>query len=115
MARTKSVTFGGRKIRVEERRIGELEKLIADLFPESGGDVSKIELDKLLGQFGFGLLYEKIPVIFPDITAEDVKNAYPSELEALVEAFIEVNFTGLKRLLAPILTFAQAGLTPRSS
>jgi hypothetical protein len=33
----------------------------------------------------FDLLYKKLPVIFPDITKDDVKNAYMSELEALME------------------------------
>jgi len=28
------------------------------------------------------LLYKKLPVIFPEITKDDIKNAYMSELEA---------------------------------
>ena len=33
--RNKTVEFAGKKIRVEEKRIGELEKIVAELFPES--------------------------------------------------------------------------------
>jgi len=107
------VSFAGKEIRVEEKRIGELEKIVAALFPESKGNIQKINLGKLLEQAGFDLLYKKLPVIFPDITEEDVKNAYMSELERLIEVFVEVNFTGLKRLMKPLMSLIQAGLQPR--
>jgi len=108
--RNKTVEFAGKKIRVEEKRIGELEKIVAELFPESKGNIQKIDLGKLLEQAGFDLLYKKLPVIFPDITEDDVKNAYMSELERLIEVFVEVNFTGLKRLIKPLMNLIQAGL-----
>ena len=108
--RNKTVDFAGKKIRVEEKRIGELEKIVADLFPESKGNIQKVDLGKLLEQAGFDLLYKKLPIIFPDITEDDVKNAYMSELEALVEAFVDVNFFGIKKLIQPMLKMAQAGL-----
>ena len=73
---------------------------------------TKDNLNKLLEQ-GFDLLYKKLPVIFPDITKEDVKNAYMSELEQLIEVFVEVNFTGLKRLIKPMMGLIQAGLQQR--
>ena len=108
--RNKTVEFAGKKIRVEEKRIGELEKIIADLFPESKGKIQKVDLSKLLEQADFDLLYKKLPVIFPDITKEDVKNAYMSELEQLIEVFIDVNFQGIKRLIGPLMNLVQAGL-----
>ena len=111
--RNKTVDFAGKKIRVEEKRIGELEKIVAELFPESKGNIQKVDLGKLLEQAGFELLYKKLPVIFPDITKEDVKNAYMSELEELIEVFIDVNFTGVKRLIGPLMTLVQAGLQQR--
>jgi hypothetical protein len=108
--RNKTVEFAGKKIRVEEKRIGELEKIVVDLFPESKGNIQKVDLGKLLEQADFDLLYKKLPIIFPDITKDDVKNAYMSELEALVEAFVNVNFFGLKKLIQPMLKMVQAGL-----
>jgi hypothetical protein len=110
--RNKTVEFAGKKIRVEEKRIGELEKIVADLFPESKGNIQKVDLSKLLEQAGFDLLYEKLPIIIPDITKDDVKNSYMSELEALVEAFVDVNFTGIKRLVGPLMNLIQAGTQP---
>ncbi len=111
--RNKVVTFASKEIRIEEKRIGELEKIVAELFPESKGNIQKIDLGKLLEQAGFDLLYKKLPVIFPDITKEDVKNAYMSELEELIEVFVEVNFQGLKRLVGPLMNLIQAGLQQR--
>ena len=111
--RNKVVSFAGKEIRVEEKRIGELERIVAELFPESKGNIQKVDLGKLLEQAGFDLLYKKLPVIFPDITKEDVKNAYMSELEELIEVFIDVNFTGVKRLIGPLMTLVQAGLQQR--
>lgn len=111
--RNATVDFAGKKIRIEEKRIGELEQIVAELFPESGGDLQKVELNNLLEQANFDLLYDKLPVIMPEITADDVKNAYMSELEALLEVFIDVNFRGLKRLLKPLMGLAQAGLQQR--
>jgi len=111
--RNKTVDFAGKKIRVEEKRIGELEKVIADLFPESKGNIQKVDLGKLLEQAGFELLYKKLPVIFPEITKDDIKNAYMSELEELIEVFVEVNFHGIKRLIGPLMNLVQAGLQQR--
>lgn len=111
--RNKTVEFAGKKIRVEEKRIGELEKIVAELFPESEGNLQKVDLGKLLEQAGFDLLYKKLPVIFPEITEDDIKNAYMSELEQLIEVFIDVNFTGVKRLIGPLMTLVQAGLHQR--
>ncbi len=112
--RNKTVEFAGKKIRIEEKKIGELEKIVSELFPESKGNIQKVDLGKLLEQAGFDLLYKKLPIIFPDITKDDVKNAYMSELEALIEVFIDVNFTGIKRLIKPLMNLIQAGIQPGS-
>lgn len=111
--RNETVSFAGKKIRVEERRIGELEKLIVELFPESKGDIRNIDLSKLIEGAGFELLYKKLPKLFPELTKDDIKNAYMSELEQLLEVFIDVNFTGLKRLVKPFMGLIQAGLTQK--
>mgnify|MGYP006894314445 CR=1 FL=1 len=112
LMRNKTIEFAGKKIRIEEKRIGELEKIVADVFPESKGNVSKIKIEKLIEQIGFDLLYDKLPLIIPEITADDVKNAYPSEIEALLEAFVDVNFTGVKKLIRPLMNLMQIGMQP---
>ncbi|MGB4242047.1 MAG: hypothetical protein WBK42_00600 [Dethiobacteria bacterium] len=98
---------------IEEKKIGDLEKLIIDLFPTSKGKIANIDLGKELGALDFDILYKKLPVIFPELTKDDIKNAYMSEIEALLEAFVDVNFLGLKKLVKPMLTLAQSGLPQR--
>jgi len=108
--RNKVVSFAGKEIRVEERRIGELEKLVAELFPRSKGNIANIDLAKEFGDLDFSILYKKLPIIFPELTKDDIKNAYMSEIETLLEAFVDVNFLGIKKLLKPMLKLAQSGL-----
>ena len=111
--RNKLVTIAEKTIDVKEMRIGELEKLVTELFPESNGDFRKIDITRLMegeDETGFDMIYNKLPAIFPELTKDDVKNAYMSEIEALVEAFVNVNFFGLKKLIQPMLKMVQAGL-----
>lgn len=111
--RNKVVSFAGKEIRVEEKKIGDLEKLIAELFPTSKGKIANIDLTKELGDLDFDILYNKLPVIFPDITKDDIRNAYMSEIEALLQAFFDVNFFGLKQLMKPMIALAQSGFQPK--
>jgi len=48
--RTKSITFAGKKLRIEENRISELEDMVKKLFPESKGKITDIKLDSLMDQ-----------------------------------------------------------------
>lgn len=110
MPRSRVVEFAGKSITVHEKRIGELETLVRELFPSTKGKLKN--LDKALGdlEVDWDLLYKKLPIIFPDISSDDVRNAYMSELEALLKAFFEVNFFVLKQALPGLLTWVQIGL-----
>ena len=108
--RNRTITFAGKSLRIQESRIGELEEMVSRLFPKSEGKISDISIESIVNQIGFDLFYDMLPVIFSDITADDVRNAYPSEIEDLLEAFIDVNFTGVKRLIGPLLDIMQTGM-----
>ena len=110
--RNKTISFVGKEIRVEEKKIGELEKTVAALFPESEGNIQKIDLEKVIEKAGFDLLYEELPKLFPGVTRNDVENAYISEVEGLIEAFVDVNFTGIRKLLKPLISLVQVGNQP---
>ncbi len=110
MPRNKTVTLNGKDIIVQEKRIKELESLIKELFPESKGKIAEIDLGKFMESADFNLLYKTLPKLIPGLTAEDVKDAYMSELEELLGAFVDVNFFGLKQLIQPLLKMAQSGL-----
>ncbi|HHV98604.1 MAG TPA: hypothetical protein GXX36_03365 [Clostridiaceae bacterium] len=107
--RNKIVEFAGKNINVQEKRIGELEILVRDLFPSTKGKLKNLNkaLEDL--EIDWDLLYDKLPVIFPDITPDDIKNAYMSDLENLIGAFIEVNFFALKKLIPKLMLLIQTG------
>jgi len=109
MPRNKIIEFAGKSINVQEKRIGELEILTKELFPSTKGKLKN--LDKALNdlEIDWDLLYKKLPVIFPDISEEDVKNAYMSELEKLIGAFVDVNFFALKQMIPKLTALIQIG------
>jgi len=109
MPRNKIVKFAGKDIDVKEKKIGELEILVRELFPSTKGKLKN--LDKALNdlELDWDLLYKKLPVVFPDITEDDVKNAYMSDLETLIGAFVDVNFFALKQMIPKLMLLAQTG------
>jgi hypothetical protein len=109
MMRNKIVKFADKDIDVKERKIGELEILVRELFPATKGKLKN--LDKALNdlEIDWDLLYKKLPVVFPDITEDDVKNAYMSDLEKLIGAFVDVNFFALKQMIPKLMLLAQTG------
>jgi len=109
MPRNKIVKFADKDIDVKEKKIGELEILVRELFPSTKGKLKN--LDKALNdlEIDWDLLYEKLPIIFPDITEDDVKNAYMSDLEKLIGAFVDVNFFALKQMIPKLMLLAQTG------
>ena len=108
--RNKIVKFADKDINIQEKRIGELEMLVRELFPATKGKLKN--LDKALNdlELDWDLLYKKLPVVFPDITEDDVKNAYMSDLEKLIGAFVDVNFFALKQMIPKMMLLAQTGL-----
>lgn len=94
--RNKTVTVNGKQIVVKEKRVSELRN---DVLPKvinliDGDELKGTELNNILP-----LLEEKISEFFPDLSPDDVDNAYPSEIEDLIRAFIDVNFAGLKKII----------------
>ena len=108
MPRTKEVTIAGKKLTVTERKIKELEALAVGL-SESVDAVLKSDTSKDAMGAITDILYKHIPEIFPGITKEDVREAYLSEIEELGNAFIELHFFALKRLLPGLIALVQAG------
>lgn len=114
MPRSKTVTVNGKQIVVKEAKVKELR---GEILPKIGP-----MLDEVLGANKATDLAGIVPVIeqklvefFPDLTEKDLEESYPSEIEALVEAFIEVNFTGIRRVAGPLLSLIQAALLQRVS
>lgn len=101
MPRTQEVKIADKLITVSELRVRDLKETISkvlktDIKLSSSPTVEEVK-EALVGGFQ-GMLQ----TIAPELTDEDLENAYPSELEQLVEAFINANFTGLKKVLKPL-------------
>lgn len=112
MPKTKEITLDGKKYTVVECKIKTLEAFADDaaavvdkIFKAETAAEGKDALKELL--------FDKIPNLFPGITKETIREAYPSELEELVQAFTDLHFFALKRLWGPLITVIQAGLQAR--
>lgn len=103
--RQKKVSINGKTVTVSELRVRELRDVV---FPKLSSSFEALD-DKDDVTSIVDLITVKIAEIIPGVTEEDIEEAYPSEVEALVEAFIDVNFAGLKKILPPILSFASMG------
>lgn len=109
MARIKEVVVlkehkeKGKTVVVKEKPIGQLEELLNKFLGSKVSEIVQVNDAEQLKSSLFGIIYDNIPELFPPITSEDVKLMYPSEIEELVDAFINVNFFGVKRLAVPLM------------
>jgi hypothetical protein len=107
--RTKQVTINGKTINVNEKKVIEL-KILFTQFSGEADTLMKANNAADLGNAVNDLLGPKLTLISPELTAEDIDNAYPSELEELAGAFVDVNFTGIKKVATPLLGLISKGL-----
>ena len=102
MPRNKTVTVNGKQVTVKEHKIREFrENIIPKLSVAfEAEDLTGKEIKDLIP-----LLESKLVEIFPEITESDIEESYPSEIEALITAWIDVNFMGLKKIYRPLFAF----------
>ena len=104
ITRTKIVKVANKEILIQEKTIGEIKKLVNEL----NMDFSKL-METEINKEGFlndvfGILQDKIEVIFPQLKDIDMDNVYISELEALIDGFLEVNFLMMKKVFMKVTT-----------
>ena len=91
--RTKIVKVADKDILIQEKTIGEIKKIVNDL----NIDFSKLmqtELEKenFLNEVLL-IIQDRIEILFPQLKDVDMDNVYISELENLIDGFLEVNFS----------------------
>ena len=93
--RNKVVKFGNKEILVVEKKIKELKQLAKDI-SVSFNDLLKIDLDNRTTDDIFNIIFEqledKITIIFPQLTVEDIENAYISEVEEAIKSIYRGKF-----------------------
>lgn len=104
--RSKPIPFAGKEITVREHKIKELKELADKVGTDFDSIVKANDFDDVKSAIT-GVLEEKLPIVFPSIKKEDIDEAYPSEIEELITAFIDVNFFGIKKVVMPLLKLAQ--------
>lgn len=104
--RNKVVKIGDKEIFIVEKRIKEFKELSSKI-SMSFKEIFDMELDNKTTDEVLNVivdtLEDKLTILFPQLTKEVIDNAYPSEIEELISAFIEVNFTGAKKVLFPLM------------
>ena len=102
--RTKIVKVADKDILIQEKTIGEIKKIINEL----NVDFSKlmqteIEKDNFLNEVLL-IIQDRIEILFPQLKDVDMDNVYISELEILIDGFLEVNFSMLKKVFMKATT-----------
>ena len=102
--RTKIVKVADKDILIQEKTIGEIKKIVNDL----NIDFSKLmqtELEKenFLNEVLL-IIQDRIEILFPQLKDVDMHNVYISELENLIDGFLEVNFSMLKKVFMKVTT-----------
>ena len=102
--RTKIVKVADKDILIQEKTIGEIKKIINEL----NVDFSKlmqteIEKDNFLNEVLL-IIQDRIEILFPQLKDIDMDNVYISELEALIDGFLEVNFSMMKKVFIKATT-----------
>ena len=102
--RTKIVKVADKDILIQEKTIGEIKRIVNDL----NIDFSKlmqteIEKDNFLNEVLL-IIQDRIVILFPQLKDIDMDNVYISELEGLIDGFLEVNFSMLKKVFMKATT-----------
>lgn len=97
--RTKNVNIAGKDIVIREMKIKDIKENLLPKLEPAWGVITSGDVTSLVDNLG-----SQIAEIFPELRGVDIDECYPSEIETFMEAWIDVNFTGLKRLFGPVLS-----------
>ena len=102
--RTKIVKVADKDILIQEKTIGEIKRIVNEL----NVDFSKLmntelEKDNFLNEV-LAIIQDRIEILFPQLKDIDMDNVYISELEALIDGFLEVNFSMMKKVFMKATT-----------
>jgi hypothetical protein len=102
--RTKSIEIAGKQIIIRESKIKEIKENLIPRIGTAWTEISKGDISGIVDRFG-----DQLSEVFPELKGVEIEDLYPSELEVFVEAWVDVNFTGVRKLLGPLLSLAKLG------
>ena len=96
--------MASKDILIQEKTIGEIKKIVNDLNIDFSRLLeTEIEKDNFLNEVLL-IIQDRIEILFPQLNDVDMDNVYISELEALIDGFLEVNFSMMKKVFIKATT-----------
>ena len=103
--RIKEIVIGGQQITIKEKKIKVIKNDTMEKLPKAFEAIQSVSMGAEL----VDALQVQLKEFFPELKNIDLEDCYPSEIEDFLEAWSDVNFTGLKRLFGPLMSLAQMG------
>ena len=102
--RTKIVKVADKDILIQEKTIGEIKKIVNELNMDfSRLMATELEKENFLNEILL-IIQDRIEILFPQLKDVDMDNVYISELESLIDGFLEVNFSMMKKIFMKATT-----------
>ena len=102
--RTKIVKVADKDILIQEKTIGEIKKIVNELSMDFSRLMStELEKENFLNEILL-IIQDRIEILFPQLNNVDMDNVYISELETLIDGFLEVNFSMMKKIFMKATT-----------
>ena len=100
--RKKTIKIGGKTVTIQEQKIKDLKENLLPNIMQAWRAIQERDMAEIVDAIG-----EQLPTICPELQGIDLDDCYPSEIEAFVEAWVDVNFSGLKRVAGPVMSFVK--------
>ena len=102
--RTKIVKVADKDILIQEKTIREIKKIDNDLYIDFSKLMqTELEKENFLSEV-LSIVQDRIEILFPQLKDIDMDNVYISELENLIDGFLEVNFSMMKKVFMKVTT-----------
>ena len=100
--RTRTVEIAGKSIVIREMKIKDIKTNLIPKIEPAWGAITSGDITDVIDNLG-----EQIAEIFPELKGVDIDECFPSEIEAFVEAWLDVNFFGIRRVAGQLLSLVK--------
>lgn len=100
--RTRTVEIAGKSIVIREMKIKDIKTNLIPKIEPAWETITSGEITDVIDNLG-----EQMAEIFPELKGIDIDECFPSEIEAFVEAWLDVNFFGIRRVAGQLLSLVK--------